>query len=472
MKKKPWSRKQAESDDDDASVDFDGDESASDYDENEKLLLEKTRKELAQGPYDTDDDSEDEVFPLYNKLDKYEDSEEDNDDDEELENQPQSDDDDDDDGRHISDSDIEGAESGSDDLPNDKAWGKLRKSFYHTDYLDKDHGGFEGEEDEETAKMEEEEARKIHQRMMAELENVDLDNELFIETKEPEKGKEGSSDKNITDMTIVEKDLTTMSDREKRKLLMKEAPELFGLISDFTTYMNCLQKELSPILKLVKSDDLPKCPFTEYVQFYYEIIMNYCTNIGFYFLMKSLRKPVQNHPIMNCLLRYREMLCKQSSIYEKIILPQINEILSTIHLVESKANKATKNKTKKLLNILTKPIGTIAKTVKPDENNLENINDNELENSDDEDLPEVTDEPMMDSNKKRPITYQISKNKGLTPRRKKELRNPRVKNRMKYRKAKIRRKGQIREPRTEIRRYDGEISGIKVNLSKSIKIKA
>jgi len=28
--------------------------------------------------------------------------------------------------------------------------------------------------------MEEEEARKIHQRMMSELENVDLDGELFI----------------------------------------------------------------------------------------------------------------------------------------------------------------------------------------------------------------------------------------------------------------------------------------------------
>lgn len=47
------------------------------------------------------------------------------------------------------------------------------------------------------------------------------------------------------------------------------------------------------------------------------------------------------------------------------------------------------------------------------------------------------------ADEKRGITYQISKNKGLTPRRKKELRNPRVKNRMKYRKAKIRRKGQV-----------------------------
>lgn len=44
--------------DDDASVDFDGEDSASDYDENEKLLLERTRKELAQGPYDSDEESE------------------------------------------------------------------------------------------------------------------------------------------------------------------------------------------------------------------------------------------------------------------------------------------------------------------------------------------------------------------------------------------------------------------------------
>lgn len=39
--------------------------------------------------------------------------------------------------------------------------------------------------------------------------------------------------------------------------------------------------------------------------------------------------------------------------------------------------------------------------------------------------------------------FQIEKNKGLTPKRKREQRNPRVKHRMKYRKAKIRRKGQV-----------------------------
>lgn len=50
--------KQTNRDDDDVSTDFDGNDSGSDYDENEKLLLERTRKELAQGPYDSDEDSE------------------------------------------------------------------------------------------------------------------------------------------------------------------------------------------------------------------------------------------------------------------------------------------------------------------------------------------------------------------------------------------------------------------------------
>lgn len=83
----------------------------------------------------------------------------------------------------------------------------------------------------------------------------------------------------------------------------------------------------------------------------------------------------------------------------------------------------------------------------------------------------------------------MAKNKGLTPHRKKEQRNPRVKHRMKFRKAVIRRKGavniylilvyiflltqmfQVREPRKELSRYGGEISGIKSTVSRSIKIK-
>lgn len=111
---------------------------------------------------------------------------------------------------------------------------------------------------------------------------------------------------------------------------------------------------------------------------------------------------------------------------------------------------------------------------------------------------------------------QMAKNKGLTPKRKKIDRNPRVKHREKFRRAKIRRKGQVciphvllhrwarisgivwrllkrmcwivthisamhfkiaayrfqvREVRHEETRYSGELSGIRAGVKKSVKLK-
>lgn len=37
--------------------------------------------------------------------------------------------------------------------------------------------------------------------------------------------------------------------------------------------MKSVQEKIIPLLKLVKSGDIAKCDFTEYVQCYYEIIM-------------------------------------------------------------------------------------------------------------------------------------------------------------------------------------------------------
>ena len=72
---------------------------------------------------------------------------------------------------------------------------------------------------------------------------------------------------------------------------------------------------------------------------------------------------------------------------------------------------------------------------------------------------------------KRAATYEIMKNKGLTPHRKKENRNPRVKKRQAYEKAIVRRKGQVREVTAGAAgSYDGELTGIKANIARSRKI--
>ena len=73
---------------------------------------------------------------------------------------------------------------------------------------------------------------------------------------------------------------------------------------------------------------------------------------------------------------------------------------------------------------------------------------------------------------KRAITYAIEKNKGLTPRRKKEARNPRVKKRLKY-EDKMKKLGSIRQlyKGGEGRGgYAGELTGIKSNIIRSRKL--
>lgn len=71
----------------------------------------------------------------------------------------------------------------------------------------------------------------------------------------------------------------------------------------------------------------------------------------------------------------------------------------------------------------------------------------------------------------RAISRFILQNRGLVPHKPKINRNPRVKKREQYRKALIRRKGAVREMRTEESHvYGGESTGIKAGISRSRKL--
>ncbi|RKU43594.1 hypothetical protein DL546_006088 [Coniochaeta pulveracea] len=73
---------------------------------------------------------------------------------------------------------------------------------------------------------------------------------------------------------------------------------------------------------------------------------------------------------------------------------------------------------------------------------------------------------------KRKISYQIDKNKGLAPRRKKEVRNPRVKKRMQYdaKQKKLKSMKPTYKGGEGKGGYKGELSGIKTGLVKSVRL--
>ena len=218
---------------------------------------------------------------------------------------------------------------------------------------------------------------------------------------------------------------------------------------------------------------------------------------------------MQNHPVVKRLVQFRSLLhqlenagtglqsevdslltkikesqaIKREDFVRTIIPPRKKlRILSNRQEPElTKANKEKKEEIKKKLN-KTVPMTraeegaidfykAVSKGKKDSEEESTDVDD---ETNQDLDLATGTDSAMNAPEEevgKRGINYQIAKNKGLTPHRSKEQRNPRVKHRMKFRKAKIRRKGAIREPRKELQKYGGEISGIKATVVRSVKLK-
>ncbi|KAF4556995.1 Sas10 C-terminal domain-containing protein [Elsinoe fawcettii] len=84
----------------------------------------------------------------------------------------------------------------------------------------------------------------------------------------------------------------------------------------------------------------------------------------------------------------------------------------------------------------------------------------------------VVEQEEIGDDGKRKITYAIEKNKGLTPHRKKDVRNPRVKKRKKYdeKKKKLATMRPVFKGGEGRGGYGGELSGIKSNLVKSRKL--
>ncbi|XP_071945802.1 something about silencing protein 10-like isoform X2 [Antedon mediterranea] len=316
-----------------------------------------------------------------------------------------------------SDMEDEDDENNAEDaLPNNKSWGTHKKSFYHTDYVDDDLPGLSDEEEEQAE--EEKEALAIQQRMVQDLDEEDFAMDLF------------KVDKTDDVESQIVKDLSKISKKEKLQHLEKDSPELFLLIEEFKTK---LIQELKPIDEQL-SGDIEMLVKMENVN-------KYNGNDEDIQQMKSKYQPRKSD-------KKRENLTTHDADTQGVGRKTANktaeltdEELAALHYYRLFEEKAVQKK----------PINEeLASELKPDV---------------------VDDEDDGNEDGKRAITYQMSKNKGLTVKKKKEQRNPRVKHRMKFRRAKIRRKGQVREPTTEKKRYSGEASGIRSAVIKSVKIR-
>lgn len=318
--------------------------------------------------------------------------------------------------------------------------------------------------------MELEEAKKIRQRLTKQLNDNDFSIDVITDSK-PEQPEEE---------TKLKTDLSDLSVREKQQLFKKDAPEFDGLVQDMHLHLEECNELLIPFLDYCKENSVEEIPFVEFVRMYNSLLMNYCNNVSFYLVLKAKRITIKNHPVVKRLVQVRKLIDELHERYDTMVKPQIEQFFEDLEAgnVEKIVTDKSELQEKKMLNIM-----------KPFEEN--NFSDDGEEDDDEmdvdgptakkpkigidgkEDEIENTADVSMEEEerRKRGITYQIAKNKGLHAHKKPENRNPRVKNRKRYRKAVISRKGAVREVRKELSRYGGETTGIKAFVKRSVSIK-
>ncbi|XP_021145833.2 something about silencing protein 10 [Columba livia] len=370
-------------------------------------------------------------------------------------------------------------------LPHELSWGQRKQLYYDTDYGSdaRAKGGRSQQEVDAEEQEEEQEAQVIQRRLVRDLGEDDYGLDMIQGYLAEQRKTQDSKGQKI------DKDLQALSRKEQLKLLKQESPELLQLIEDLEVKLMELKDELHPLLQMVKNGTIPQGKGSRYLQTKYHLYLNYCANISFYLVLKSKRMPVHSHPVIERLVAYRNII-NDLAVVDQRLSSQVRMLLKNYY--DKKEQKLPKEKKFAMFLPLdakkNKPKGAPAlANGRADELSGESDLDEEAalkyyrmmeeklrvkrkRTGDQDALEEAAAMEEEDPNKKRGVTYQMIKNKGLTPRRKKIDRNPRVKHREKFRRAKIRRKGQVREVRRELHRYAGELSGIRAGVKKSRKL--
>ncbi|ETI38029.1 hypothetical protein F441_15956 [Phytophthora nicotianae CJ01A1] len=397
-------------------------------------------------------------------------------------------------------------------------WGKSRKTFYSADTAE-----YELESDEEIAKDEEEAALEL-QRKQAEM----MDDEDFgIDAPEADGDEDDEEEQEneaapVDDEELVEdqladiatladngaggaetveqvhKDFSKMSKKDKLQIVNQSAPELLGLMSELESTTKELEEIVTPaVLKLrpVRRKSRQLQMGLRYLMTRQNLLLNYSANISFYLLLRSEGKSVSDHPVLMHLLLLKKQLNKLQSL-DEVLNSQLQDLL-TKELPPEREPKTDDGldkffaKSERKRNAISQQTSANKKQKKSTEVSAEEMAEAErfyeqtarqqaelkkakkdFYTHENAALASSDEDSDVEEGAKRGASYQIMKNKGLKAHKSKLNRNPRVKKRMQYRKAVIRRKGQVRDVRVgEAGKYGGESTGIKSNLSRSRKIR-
>ncbi|GFR93578.1 something about silencing protein 10 [Elysia marginata] len=298
----------------------------------------------------------------------------------------------------------------------EKSWGKKRSDFYGSGVRRKPKEAESDEDDEWT--MEQKEIEKLQQKL-----DEDLDEDDFLIPSLPKEKAQGKGTKGTSDLNIKR----NLNAKEKEELKKKLHPEA-----------EPLREELNKCLEEIESLNGQAGWKFESRDTCFRML---AANIAFYLHLIEKDEDCRGHPVLKRIVQWKKLSKQYEAIPSELMEESDEEISKSASQTDISVKKARL-------------------TLEDSEDDQDSLEDEEEAGGED---PDQNDEIGS-----RPITYEMEKNK---QKKKAAPNNPRVKHREKFRKAKIRRRGQIREPKTEVHKYQGEASGIRAGLVKSVKFK-
>lgn len=332
----------------------------------------------------------------------------------------------------------------------DQAWGKKKAVFYNTEYADE--GEYSSEEDVEMAEGEEKEAMVLQKKLLGQLSVDDFEADRFVSGEMDSVGK----------VEVVEQDLSKMSKDEQLVHMMQHSPELPELLSEYKEKLSEASEPLWSLLQLGRQQGTFSEGGHNYIEAKYKLNLLYCLNVGFYMMLHSSksRASIKDHPVIERLITLRKVY-EQCGQTDKTLEREIENMLQEHSASDNTETKPAKKRKTTESESEDDMYAKYAK-ISAEKKKKKKMKKSGIEMA-------AEDPTLMEGGdtEKRGITYKIMKNKGLTPHRKKEQRNPRVKHRKKYDKALKKRRSQVPDARRQEGAYAGEKSGIKSRVTKS-----
>ncbi|KAI6647029.1 hypothetical protein LOD99_8953 [Oopsacas minuta] len=357
-------------------------------------------------------------------------------------------------------------------------WGSKKRTFYDTDFVGDEKKG--QREQTELALEEEREALSLQKRLTSGLTEKDyLTHDLLstLSISRPDPAYDTTKDDNT---------------------VLAESPELNELIQDLQSHISLLNSLILPSLSIARNITQPPSNLLLYLNTYSSLSLSYCCSILFYLSLRASGVAVATHPVCERLVTSRALL-SQLTVLNKDLQPELeswlqqklndtdissdinpiglnngdNPIENSQELIDTVSDKNSvtelnlpnpATEVDRYASLTPLEFYDVMMRERKERKKLKKANKHITTNTEEENIVETGET-------KRPINYDIKKNKGLTPRRKKELRNPRVRQRMKYKRALKNRKGQVAGTRPRTSLYPGELTGIRDDISKSRKIR-